>query len=339
MKRALITGITGQDGSYLAEFLLERGYEVHGIIRRTSQFSSSRIDHILSKLTLHYGDLVDSANILTIILKVAPDEVYNLAAQSHVRVSFDVPEYTSDVDAIGALRILEAIRIAGLAPTTRFYQASTSEMFGKASESPQTETTLLQPRSPYGIAKLFAHWTVINYREAYNIFGVSGILFNHESPRRGGTFVTMKVINGIVDMLRGKGNRIILGNLSSKRDWGHAQDYVRAMWLMLQQPNAEDFVICTGHQISVREFVTRAFRYVGMHIAWSGEGLSEVATYKNDVLISVDPRYFRPTEVDSLIGCADKAKARLGWEPLHTVDSLIKDMMDIQLAKYGLKIP
>lgn len=336
MKVALITGITGQDGSYLSEFLLNMGYKVHGIVRRSSAFNTSRIDHILSKIELHYGDLVDTCNLISIISTVQPDEIYNLAAQSHVKVSFEMPEYTSDVDAFGAMRILEAIKVCGLQTKTRFYQASTSEMFGKVLQSPQTENTPFYPRSPYGIAKVFAHWTVINQREAFGLFAVNGVLFNHESPRRGGTFVTKKIANGIAQILAGSQDRIILGNLDAKRDWGHAKDYVRAMWMMLQTGFPEDYIICSGTQISVREFATRAFSYVGISIQWKGTGIEEVGISEGRVLVSVDSKYFRPCEVTSLLGSAAKAERQLGWIPAMTVDDLIEDMMKYELRTLGL---
>lgn len=337
-KVALITGITGQDGSYLAEFLLEKGYDVHGIIRRSSQFNTGRIDHIFDRLHLHYGDMVDSSNLVGIVGRVRPDEVYNLAAQSHVKVSFEMTEYTGDVDGLGTLRLLEAIRICGLEKTTRFYQASTSEMYGKVQEIPQSETTPFYPRSPYGVAKLYSYWIVINYREAYDMFAVNGILFNHESPRRGGNFVTKKVTDSVAKILAGKQDTVTLGNLDSMRDWGHAKDYVRAMWMMLQHSTPEDFVIATGSQISVREFVSRAFNRVGLPLTWKGEGLEEVGMHADRILVSIDPKYFRPTEVESLLGDATKAKNLLGWVPQVGIDGLIDDMLDDEMQKYGLAL-
>jgi GDPmannose 4,6-dehydratase len=337
-KVALITGITGQDGSYLAELLLEKGYEVHGIIRRSSQFNTGRINHIFDQLHLHYGDMVDSSNLVGVVGRVKPDEVYNLAAQSHVKVSFEMTEYTGDVDALGTLRLLEAIKICGLEKTTRFYQASTSELYGKVQEIPQTEKTPFYPRSPYGVAKLYAYWIVVNYREAYGMFAVNGILFNHESPRRGGNFVTKKVTDAVAKIKAGKQDRVTLGNLDSQRDWGHAKDYVRAMWLMLQHPSPEDFVIATGSQISVREFVSRAFTRGGLPLTWTGEGLEEVGMHGDRILVSIDPRYFRPTEVESLLGDATKAKELLGWSPQVGIDGLIEDMLEDELKNYGLRL-
>jgi GDPmannose 4,6-dehydratase len=322
MKTALITGITGQDGSYLAKFLLDKGYEVHGIKRRSSSFNTDRIDHLYQdphehgvRLRLHYGDLTDASNLIRIVQQVQPDEIYNLAAQSHVAVSFETAEYTANSDALGTLRILEAIRILGLERKTRFYQASTSEMFGKVQETPQRETTALYPRSPYGVAKLYAHWITINYREAYGLYACSGILFNHESPIRGETFVTRKITRGLARIREGLQTSLYLGNLDSLRDWGHARDYVRAQWLMLQQEQAEDFVIATGEQHSVREFVQRSASRLGMRIEWRGKGIDEqgVDLVTGRAVILVDARYFRPTEVDTLLGDASKAHAKLGW--------------------------
>ena len=328
-RTALITGITGQDGSYLAEYLLSKGYEVHGIMRRSSAFNTQRIDHIFSELHLHYGDMVDSSNLCSILAKVRPDEVYNLAAQSHVKVSFELSEYTGDVDGLGTLRLLEAIRTCGLERTTRFYQASSSELYGKVQEVPQTETTPFYPRSPYAVAKLYAYWTVVNHREAYNMFAVNGILFNHESPRRGGTFVTKKIVDAVIGIRDGRGHKLVLGNLNAMRDWGHAKDYVRAMWLMLQTPVPEDFVIATGKQYTVRDFCERTFRVAGLgELHWTGEGLDEVGSLEDGrVVVTIDPRYFRPTEVESLLGDASKAKEKLGWVPEFDLDSLIADMM------------
>jgi GDPmannose 4,6-dehydratase len=328
-KTALITGITGQDGSYLAEFLVQKGYEVHGIIRRSSAFNTQRIDHIFDELHLHYGDMVDSSNLCSILAKVRPDEIYNLAAQSHVKVSFELAEYTGEVDGIGTLRLLEAIRTCGLEKTTRFYQASSSELYGKVQEVPQTEKTAFYPRSPYAVAKLYAYWTVVNYREAYNMFAVNGILFNHESPRRGGTFVTKKVVDAVVAIREDRANKVVLGNLNALRDWGHAKDYVRAMWLMLQSREPEDFVIATGKQYSVKDFCERAFRVAGLgDLRWRGEGLDEVGVLPDGrVVVMVDEKYFRPTEVESLLGDATKAKEKLGWVPEYDIDGLVADMI------------
>jgi GDPmannose 4,6-dehydratase len=340
-KRALITGITGQDGAYLAELLLSKGYEVHGIKRRASSFNTDRIDHLYQdpherdvRLHLHYGDLTDATNLIRIIQEVQPDEIYNLAAQSHVAVSFETPEYTANSDAIGTLRLLEAIRMLNLQAKTRFYQASTSEMFGKVVETPQRETTPFYPRSPYGVAKVYGHWITINYREAYGLFACSGILFNHESPLRGETFVTRKITRGLTRIREGLDSALYLGNLNSLRDWGHARDYVRAQWLMLQQPQAEDFVIASGVQHSVREFVTRAAAYLGMQLEWQGMGLDEqgVNVQTGHVVVRVDPRYFRPTEVESLLGDATQARTKLGWRPEITFDALVQEMVDSDLA-------
>jgi GDPmannose 4,6-dehydratase len=342
--RALISGITGQDGAYLAEFLLAKGYEVHGIKRRASSFNTDRIDHLYLdpherdvRMHLHYGDLTDATNLIRIIQQVQPQEIYNLAAQSHVAVSFETPEYTANADALGTLRVLEAIRILKLEKTARFYQASTSEMFGNVSEVPQRETTPFYPRSPYGAAKAYAHWITVNYREAYGLFACSGILFNHESPIRGETFVTRKVTRALARIHEGLETTLYLGNLDSLRDWGHARDYVQAQWLMLQQSQAEDFVIATGEQHSVREFVSRAAAELGMSIGWQGTGLAEqgVDTRTGAVLVKIDPRYFRPTEVDSLLGDASKARAKLGWTPQTSFDSLVKEMVaaDLQIAR------
>jgi GDPmannose 4,6-dehydratase len=342
-KVALITGITGQDGAYLAELLLNKGYIVHGVRRRTSLFNTDRIDHLYRdphdkgvKLFLHYGDLTDSMSLTRIIQQVQPDEIYNLAAQSHVAVSFEAPEYTANADATGTLRILEAIRILGLEKKTRFYQASTSEMFGKVQETPQRETTPFHPRSPYGVAKLYAHWITINYREAYGIFACSGILFNHESPIRGETFVTRKITRALARIKLGLQDCLYLGNMDAKRDWGHARDYVEAMWLMLQQDKPEDFVIATGLQYSVREFVNAAATELGLTLQWSGSGLDEKATDEaGKVCVAVDPRYFRPTEVDTLLGDPTKAKTKLGWSVRTNFTTLVKEMMrtDMDAAK------
>jgi GDPmannose 4,6-dehydratase len=328
MKKALITGISGQDGSYLAELLLEMGYEVHGIVRRSSLINTHRIDHIYDKLNLHYGDLTDATNILNIIQKVQPDEIYNLGAQSHVKVSFEIPEYTGQVDSLGTLRILEAVRILGIEKNVRIYQASTSELYGKVQEIPQKETTPFYPRSPYGVAKLYGYWIVKNYRESYGMYACSGILFNHESPRRGETFVTRKITKGLSNISTGRKSFLELGNINAKRDWGHAKDFVRAMWLMLQQEEPEDYVIATGVQYSVREFVEEAAPYFGMKIMWEGEGLDEVGIDKitGKVIIKVNPKYFRPSEVETLLGDATKAKEKLGWEPKISFEELVEDM-------------
>jgi len=329
MKVALITGITGQDGSYLAELLLEKGYEVHGVIRRASLINTHRIDHIYNFITLHYGDLTDSTNLVRVIQKVQPDEIYNLGAQSHVKVSFEIPEYTADVDAVGTLRILEAVRLLGMEERVRIYQASTSELYGLVQETPQTETTPFYPRSPYGVAKLYGYWITKNYREAYGMYACTGILFNHESPRRGETFVTRKIVRGLSRMSCGLQTVLHLGNLNAKRDWGHAKDYVEAMWLMLQQETPEDYVIATGEQYSVREFVEKAAPYFGMNIEWEfTDNETEVGIDRNSGLVRVivDPKYFRPAEVETLLGDATKAKEKLGWEPKISFDQLIEDM-------------
>ena len=328
MKIALITGITGQDGSYIAEFLLERGYEVHGIVRRSSLINTHRIDHIYDKIKLHYGDLTDSTNLVRIIQSVQPNEIYNLGAQSHVKVSFETPEYTGQVDALGTLRILEAVRLLELEKSVRIYQASTSELYGLVQEIPQKETTPFYPRSPYGVAKLYGFWIVKNYRESYGLHASSGILFNHESPRRGETFVTRKITRGLSHISTGKQDVLYLGNLNSKRDWGHAKDFVEAMWLMLQQDEPDDFVIATGVQYSVRDFVETAAPYFGMEIVWEGEGLDEVGIDKNTgrTVIRVNPKYFRPAEVETLLGDATKAKEKLGWEPRISFKQLVEDM-------------
>jgi len=328
MKVALISGISGQDGSYLAELLLEKGYEVHGIIRRASQINTQRIDLIYDRIKLHYGDLTDSTNLVRIIQQVQPDEIYNLGAQSHVKVSFEIPEYTGQVDALGTLRILEAVRLLGMENKTRIYQASTSEMFGKVQEIPQKETTPFYPRSPYGVAKLYGYWIVKNYRESYGLHASSGILFNHESPRRGETFVTRKITRGLSRISVGEQDILYLGNLNAKRDWGHAMDFVEAMWLMLQQDEADDYVIATGEQYSVREFVDEAAPYFGMKIEWMGEGLDEVGYDWNTkkAVIKVNPKYFRPAEVETLLGDASKAKEKLGWEPKISFNQLVEDM-------------
>nr|WP_259566679.1 GDP-mannose 4,6-dehydratase [Candidatus Berkiella aquae] len=344
IKRALITGITGQDGSYLAEFLLEKGYEVHGIKRRTSLFNTDRIDHLYQdphvakrRLVLHHGDLTDSSSLIRIIQQVQPDEIYNLAAQSHVAVSFEEPEYTANADAIGTLRLLEAIRILGLEKKTRFYQASTSELFGKVQTIPQNEATPFYPRSPYAVAKLYAHWITINYREAYNIFACNGILFNHESPVRGETFVTRKITRALARIKLGLQDCLYLGNLDSLRDWGHAKDYVEMQWLMLQQDNPDDYVIASGEQHSVREFVTIAAKELGITMRWEGQGEQEKGfdAASGACLVAVDPRYYRPTEVDTLLGDATKAKHKLGWTPKISFEALVKEMVveDFKLAQ------
>jgi len=343
-RTALITGITGQDGAYLAEFLLEKGYTVHGIKRRASSFNTDRIDHLYQdphernvRLKLHYGDLTDSTNLIRIIQEIQPDEIYNLAAQSHVAVSFETPEYTANSDAVGTLRVLEAIRILGLEKKTRFYQASTSEMFGKVQEIPQRETTPFYPRSPYGAAKVYAHWITVNYREAYGLFACSGILFNHESPLRGETFVSRKITRALARISIGLQDTLHLGNLDSKRDWGHARDYVRAQWLMLQSDVAEDFVIATGKQFSVRHFVESAGALLDMKIEWRGKGVDEIGvdTVTGRTLVRVDPRYFRPTEVETLLGDASKAREKLGWTAEVSFADLVAEMVasDLDHAK------
>ncbi len=327
-KVALITGITGQDGSYLAELLLKKGYEVHGIVRRASLINTHRIDHIYEKIKLHYGDLTDSTNLVRVIQKVKPDEIYNLGAQSHVKVSFEMPEYTGMVDGLGTLRILEAVRLLGMEDNVRIYQASTSEMYGKVREIPQTETTPFHPRSPYGCAKVYAYWATKNYREAYNMYACSGILFNHESPRRGETFVTRKIVQALDKIAKGEQNVLSLGNLNAKRDWGHAKDYVEAMWLMLQQEEADDYVIALNEQHSVREFVEEAAPYFGFDIQWFGEGEDEIGMDKKTkkTIVKVDSRYFRPSEVDTLLGDSSKARKELGWTPKISFKELVEDM-------------
>jgi GDPmannose 4,6-dehydratase len=353
-KKALITGITGQDGSYLAEFLLAKGYEVHGIRRRASQFNTQRIDHVYQdphaqgvKLILHYGDLTDTSNLIRILRQVEPDEVYNLGAQSHVAVSFESPEYTSDVDALGTLRLLEGIRFLGLDTKTRFYQASTSELYGRVEETPQRETTPFHPRSPYAVAKLYAHWITVNFREAYGLYACNGILFNHESPRRGETFVTRKITRGLASIACGLEKCLYMGNLDAMRDWGHAKDYVRMQWLMLQQDEPDDFVIATGQQISVREFVRRAAAVLGLELRFEGTGTQERAIVASitgtnapalsvgDVVLVVDPGYFRPAEVDTLLGDPSKAREKLGWVPEYSLDAMIEEMVlhDLNLAR------
>tara|TARA_Y200000002_G_scaffold383299_1_gene405057 strand:+ start:5822 stop:6916 length:1095 start_codon:yes stop_codon:yes gene_type:complete len=356
-KVALITGITGQDGAYLAEFLLDKGYEVHGIKRRSSSFNTNRIDHLYQeplqvnrKLVLHYGDLTDSMNLVRIIQNIQPDEIYNLGAQSHVAVSFESPEYTSDTDALGALRILDAIRTLGLEKKTRYYQASTSELYGKVQEVPQNETTPFYPRSPYAAAKLYAYWITINYREAYGIYACNGILFNHESPIRGETFVTRKITRGLSRISQGLQETLYLGNMDAKRDWGHAKDYVEVQWLMLQQEKPDDFCIATGTQHSVRDFVNYSWRHLGRDIRWEGKGIDEKGydTKTGNLIVAVNSRYFRPTEVESLLGDPSKAKEKLGWKSKITFEEMVKEMMDndINIAKrdslvkkHGFKIP
>ena len=328
MKVALITGITGQDGSYLAELLLEKGYEVHGIVRRASLINTHRIDHIYDSITLHYGDLTDATNLVRVIKQVQPDEIYNLGAQSHVKVSFEMPEYTADVDGMGTLRVLEAVRLLGMENKVRIYQASTSELYGLVQETPQSETTPFYPRSPYGVAKLYGYWIVKNYRESYGMYACSGILFNHESPRRGETFVTRKITQGLSRISNGLQDCLYLGNLDAKRDWGHAKDFVEAMWLMLQQDEPEDFVIATGKQYSVKEFVEEAAPYFNMKIVWLKNDTEEVGYDRitNRIVIRVHPKYFRPAEVETLLGDATKAKEKLGWEPKISFKQLVEDM-------------
>ena len=348
-KVALITGVTGQDGSYLAEFLLEKGYTVHGIKRRASSFNTQRVDHIYqdqhvdnARFKLHYGDLSDSSNLTRIIQETQPDEIYNLGAQSHVAVSFESPEYTADVDAMGTLRILEAIRILGLEKKTRFYQASTSELYGLVQETPQKETTPFYPRSPYAVAKMYAYWITVNYREAYGIYACNGILFNHESPRRGETFVTRKITRGLANISQGLQDCLYMGNIDALRDWGHAKDYVRMQWMMLQQDKAEDFVVATGVQYSVRQFIEKTAAALGLQLRWEGEGVNEAAFCHSradgnpcpvEPIIRIDPRYFRPTEVETLIGNPTKAKEKLGWVPEITFDELVTEMVQGDLAQ------
>lgn len=367
IKKALITGITGQDGSYLAEFLLEKGYEVHGVKRRASLFNTQRVDHIYedpqtdhARFRLHYGDLTDSSNLTRILSEVQPDEVYNLGAQSHVAVSFEAPEYTADVDAIGALRLLEAIRFLGFEKKTRFYQASTSELYGLVQETPQTESTPFHPRSPYAVAKMYAYWITVNYREAYGIYACNGILFNHESPRRGETFVTRKITRGLANIAQGVEDCLYMGNIDALRDWGHAKDYVRMQWMMLQQEEPEDFVIATGKQYSVREFISWTAAELGLALEFSGAGVDEIATVTavrgddspavrvGDVVVRIDPRYFRPTEVETLLGNPAKAKRVLGWEPEITAQEMCAEMVASDLTtarrhallkKHGLSLP
>lgn len=354
MKKALITGITGQDGSYLAELLLEKGYEVHGMKRRASSFNTQRIDHIYEDphetdvdLVLHYGDLTDTSNIVRLVQEIQPDEIYNLGAQSHVAVSFEMPEYTADVDAIGTLRILDAIRLLGLSSKTRFYQASTSELYGKVHETPQTEKTPFYPRSPYAVAKLYAYWITVNYREAYGLYACNGILFNHESARRGETFVTRKITRGLSNIAQGLEGCLYLGNMNARRDWGHARDFVEMQWLILQQDSPEDYVIATGKQYSIREFVIWTASYLGIDLEFQGEGLDEVGVVKTvsgadapgvqvgDIIVRVDPRYFRPSEVESLLGDPGKARKQLGWEPRVTTQEMCAEMVaeDLKIAR------
>ena len=342
MKRALITGVTGQDGAYLSELLLEQGYEVHGVKRRSSSFNTQRIDHLYEdphdpepRFHLHYGDLTDSTNLIRIVQEVQPSEIYNLGAQSHVHVSFDTAEYTANADAVGVLRLLEAIRILGLERKTRFYQASTSELYGKVQEVPQRETTPFYPRSPYGVAKLYAYWITVNYREAYGMFACNGILFNHESPIRGETFVTRKITMAAARIALGMQDRLYLGNLDAKRDWGHAKDYVRGMWLMLQQESPQDYVLATGKMITVREFCRLAFKAAGINVEFEGSGTAEKGrnAATGEVIIEVDSRYYRPAEVEQLLGDPSKAKAELGWEPSYTLEEMVTEMVESDLRK------
>lgn len=352
MKKALITGITGQDGAYLSEFLLQKGYEVHGIKRRASSFNTARIDHLYEdphvdnrRFILHYGDLTDSTNLIRIIQEVKPDEIYNLGAMSHVKVSFDAPEYTADVDGVGTLRILEAVRLLGLTQKTKIYQASTSELYGLVQEVPQSETTPFYPRSPYAVAKMYAYWITVNYREAYDMFACNGILFNHESPLRGETFVTRKITRAVAKIGLGLQEKVYLGNMDAKRDWGHAKDYVECMWRILQQDQAEDWVIATGVTTSVRDFVKMSFKEIGVELAFKGEGKDEVAVVVNSTnsnypiavgkeVVAVDPQYFRPTEVELLIGDATKAKEKLGWEPKYDLESMCAEMVRSDIESF-----
>ena len=339
-KVALITGITGQDGSYLAEFLLEKGYIVHGIKRRASSFNTQRVDHLYkvphvdnANFKLQYGDLSDTSNLIRIVQETQPDEIYNLGAQSHVAVSFESPEYTADVDGLGTLRLLEAIRILGLEKKTRFYQASTSELYGLVQETPQKENTPFYPRSPYAVAKMYAYWITVNYREAYGIYACNGILFNHESPRRGETFVTRKITRGLANISQGLESCLYVGNIDALRDWGHAKDYVRMQWMMLQQAEAEDFVIATGVQYSVRQFIEKTAVALGMQLRWEGTGVGEIGFWNEQAVIKIDPRYFRPTEVETLLGDPTKAKKKLGWVPEITLDQMIEEMAATDLAE------
>ena len=351
MKKAFITGITGQDGAYLAEFLLNKGYEVHGLKRRSSLFNTDRIDHIYqdphdkgARMKLYYGDLTDSTNLIRLIQEIQPDEIYNLGAMSHVRVSFDMPEYVANTDAVGTLRILEAVRILGLTKKTRIYQASTSELYGKVQEIPQKETTPFYPRSPYAVAKLYGYWITVNYREAYDMYACNGILFNHESPLRGETFVSRKITRAVARLVLGLQQKLFMGNLDSKRDWGHARDYIEAMYLILQQPKAEDYVVATGATTSVRDFLIRSFAHVGVNIKFKGTGVNEIGIVDSltnavednvlkvgDEIVAIDPRYFRPTEVDLLLGDPTKSKTILGWKPKYDVNALLKEMVDSDL--------
>ena len=330
MKTALITGITGQDGSYLVELLLDKGYEVHGIVRRASMVNTRRIYHIHDDITLHYGDLTDSTNMIRVIQQVQPDEIYNLGAQSHVKVSFDVPEYTADVDGIGTLRVLEAVRVLGLTKKTKIYQASTSELYGLVQEIPQRETTPFYPRSPYGCAKIYGYWITKNYRESYGMYACTGILFNHESPRRGATFVTRKITIGLGKILKGETDKLVMGNIDAKRDWGHARDYVHGMWLMLQQDSPKDYVLATNKYHTIRSFIEKAFALKGFDIEWKGEGVNEIGFDRNTgkELIFIDEKYFRPAEVDELLGDPAKAEKDLGWAPTCTFDQLVKEMVE-----------
>jgi len=352
MKKAFITGITGQDGAYLAEFLLNKGYEVHGLKRRASLFNTARIDHIYqdphdagARMKLHYGDLTDSTNLIRLVQEIQPDEIYNLGAMSHVRVSFDMPEYVANTDAVGTLRLLEAVRLLKLGDRCRIYQASTSELYGKVQETPQRETTPFYPRSPYGVAKLYAYWITVNYREAYGLYACNGILFNHESPLRGETFVSRKITRGVARLVLGMQQKLYMGNLDAQRDWGHAKDYIEAQYLILQQPRPDDYVIATGITTSVRSFLERAFAHVGITLAFRGQGVGEVGYVAavaptvegcvlkpGDEVVAIDPRYFRPTEVDLLLGDPSKAQRQLGWQPRYTVQTLIAEMMDADLA-------
>jgi len=340
-KTALITGITGQDGSYLAELLLEKEYTVHGIIRRSSSFNTARIDHIFDKVHLHYGDMVDSSNLAAIIAKVRPDEFYNLAAQSHVKVSFEEPEYTAQADGVGTLRILEAIRTVGLEKSTRFYQASTSELFGLVQEIPQKETTPFYPRSPYAVAKLYGFWIVKNYREAYGMYALNGILFNHESPRRGGTFVTKKVTSNVAQIMAGQRDKILLGNLDSLRDWGHARDYVKAMWMMVQKEKPEDYVVATNKQYSVRQLCSLCFELIGRPVVWRGTGVSEEGVEKvtGQVLVQVSEKYFRPAEVETLLGDMSKLTKETGWVPETSFKAMIYEMLEYDMVQSGQQMP
>jgi GDPmannose 4,6-dehydratase len=342
MKRALITGITGQDGAYLADFLLNKNYQVHGIKRRASSFNTARVDHLYKdphekdvRFFMHYGDLTDATNLIRVIQEVQPDEIYNLAAQSHVMVSFETPEYTANADALGTLRLLEAIRILDLIEKTRFYQASTSELYGLVKETPQTETTPFYPRSPYGVAKLYAYWITVNYREAYGMYACNGILFNHESPTRGETFVSRKITRALARISKGLQKKLYIGNLDARRDWGHARDYIEMQWLMLQQDQADDYVISTGKQHSVREFIELAAKEVGISIRWEGRGLEEegIDAESGEVIVCIDPRYFRPTEVETLLGDSSKARQQLGWKPKTTFKELIKEMVAMDLME------